>query len=202
MSWPEATRLKRRASGGQPSHEKFGKASSWSSWERLPNHLNCWLGPAHVFWRTLAQTFFAEAWLFYRTESMEDYALEYLFARQEPASIWKVSCSRSSQKDNRKCFAAYTADFGRQFQARNAGGKGTPTGRRQRPAKKSRLARSRNYAEIAVPSMSLLKKPARMWEENPALRSKMSRSQFYKILKSHFAEYRPGQRRADVCTHC
>ena len=69
-------------------------------------------------------------------------------------------------------------------------------------ARSSAKRRGSRENEVMVESQSLLKTPARMWEENPQLRTKMRRSKFYEVLKNHFAEYRPGQRRTDVCTHC
>ena len=56
--------------------------------------------------------------------------------------------------------------------------------------------------ETMVPSQSLLATPARMYAENEEIRKHFSRSQFYKVLKTHFAEYREGHRDTDVCSHC
>ena len=56
--------------------------------------------------------------------------------------------------------------------------------------------------EVVVHEQSLLKTPGRLWEEHPQLRQHISRTRFYSLLKSHFAQYRRGQRCTDVRTHC
>ena len=130
---------------------------------------------------------------------MEDYALEYLFARQENRRAFEKSRAGGAPRKTTESVLQLTKQI---LDANSKQGTQVAKVHRHAEGRGQPKSRGSQEAEITVPSMSLLKKPARMWEENPALRRKMGRSQFYKILKSHFAEYRPGQRRTDVCTHC
>ena len=63
-------------------------------------------------------------------------------------------------------------------------------------------ARGDQSQEAAVPSHSLLTTPARLYKEEPEIRKHLSRKSFYVLLKRHFADFRSGQRRTDVCSHC
>ena len=62
--------------------------------------------------------------------------------------------------------------------------------------------RGEKSQEAVVPSQSLLSKPARIWQEHPEIRQRISRSGFYKLMKQSFADFRPGQRATDICSHC
>ena len=53
-----------------------------------------------------------------------------------------------------------------------------------------------------VPAQSLLTKTARMWQDHPEIHNRVSKSMFYKVLKRHFADFRPGHRKTDICSHC
>ena len=56
--------------------------------------------------------------------------------------------------------------------------------------------------EVAVPSQSMLLKPAQLWKQNAEIREHVSKPTFNMILKAHFADFRQGQRATDVCGHC
>ncbi|CAE8743686.1 unnamed protein product [Polarella glacialis] len=53
-----------------------------------------------------------------------------------------------------------------------------------------------------VPSFSLLAAPGSIWADNPDLQKEICLPSFRRLLQQSFAEFRPGHRRTDICTHC